>query len=364
MNSVLQCFSSISSLTNYFFFFYKKDIIRTNSITMNDDKAESLSIEYKELIDNLWKGKPKVAYAPYKFKRVIGKLNSLFKDDTPGDSKDLACFLIMQLHQELKNSDNDIVIGNPNNIININENTTVNPYNQAEVFQYFYKDFTTNQRSIISQLFYGINQSMFECQTCKMNNMKGIMTPVTKFNFENFFFIEFPLDEVRKYKMQQFCNQGMNFQMNYQMINEVDIGDCFNYFQRQQEMTGYCDKCGLDNAKILTMTQIFSGPKILMIIFNRGKGLQFKIKINFGENLKLPVLSNNIPQIYDLQSVIKHLGDNTAQGHFIAYCKPPINNYQNTWYCYNDATVVQVNNVNDIVNIGDTYILFYKLREN
>ena len=33
------------------------------------------------------------------------------------------------------------------------------------------------------------------------------------------------------------------------------------------------------------------------------------------------------------------------------------------WYCYNDQTVVQVNNWQDIVDKGDTYILFYELKE-
>ena len=362
MNSVLQCFSNIYSLTNYFLNPEKEQFFKMNNINMSNKDADSLSIIYKELIDNLWKGMPKVPYAPYKFRNKIGKLNTLFKDGVAGDSKDFACYLIMQLHQELNNIDNDIK--DKNNNMNINENVTVNPYDRNEVLNFFLSDFAINQSSIISKIFYGTNQSMFECQICKMNNMqKGIRTPLIKYNFENFFFLEFPLDEVRKYKMELFHNQGMNLQMNYQMINEVDIFDCFKYYFKGGDMNGYCDKCGQDNAKILTQTQIFNGPNILMIVFNRGKGLQFKIKINFNEQLMLPVVSSNTPQIYELYGVIKHLGDSSDTGHFIAYCKPPIQNYQNNWYCFNDSTVVEVKNKNDIINIGNTYILFYKLKK-
>ena len=64
---------------------------------MGDKKALSITVEYKEVIDNLWKGKPNTPYAPYKFKRTLGKLNNLFKEDTAGDSKDLACYLIIQM---------------------------------------------------------------------------------------------------------------------------------------------------------------------------------------------------------------------------------------------------------------------------
>ena len=358
MNSVLQCFSNLKYLTNYFLNPSKENYIKCNTITKSDPCEISLSIAYKELLDNLWKGKPNIPFAPYKFKKTLGKLSTLFKDNIAGNSKDLACYLIMKLHQELNNIDSTLNKNAPkNNYIN-NDNLNVNPYNQMEVFQYFAQDFTLNNSSIISQLFYGVNQNMFECQVCKLNNMqRGIRTPLIKYNYENFFFLIFPLDEVRKYKAQ-INNMGNN----YQNINEVDIFDCFNYYQKQNTMNDYCEKCGTNNAYIVTVNQIFSPPNILMIIFKRKKGLEFNIKINFPLNLDLRKTILNCNKIYELQSVVKDLEDSSTSGHFISYCRSAIPKYYNSWFCYNDKTVEQVNNWNDIHDNGVTNILFYQLK--
>ena len=174
-------------------------------------------------------------------------------------------------------------------------------------------------------------------------------------------------NEVKKYIMSNNNNyMGMNYGMNYQNINQVNIYDCFNYYQNHNEITGYCDLCGLNDAKINMITKIFTLPNILMIIFNRGKGLQYKIKIIFDEILDLSNIVMNAKEKYELLSVVKHLGDSSASGHFIAYCRSPFSNNQNQnrWFCYNDETVVPVNDFkNSIVDTGDTYILFYQKKE-
>ena len=367
MNSVLQCMSNLYHITNYFLNPTKKNIIYSNTLTMLNKNAPSLSIAYKELIDNLWKGKPKIPYAPHNFKDILGKLNPLFKDQKAGDSKDLIVFLLMQLHEELNNIDSNIN-KNANNFIS-QENITVNPYDKCQVFQYFFNDFLLKHSSLITRYFYGINQNMFECQNCKMNNIKrGVNQLLIKYNYENFFYLEFPLEKVRNFVIMQNNNNnfGMNFPKNYQNLDQVNIYQCFYYFQSQNEISGYCDKCGLNEAKILTNTKIYSFPVILILIFNRGKGLQFNIKINFPEILDLSqVILNESKEkiIYELQSVVKHLGDNSSSGHFISYCRSPIPNFHNCWFCYNDETVVQTKNWNDIHDVGHTYILFYQLKQ-
>jgi ubiquitin C-terminal hydrolase len=133
MNSVLQCFSNIYSLTNYFLDPDKKQIIANNHLTMSDEKAISLSVAFKDLIDNLWKGKPKVPYSPNEFKYKLGILNNLFKGNEAGDSKDFACYLIMQLHTELNNIDQTLLNKNANP--NFNKDAIINPYNPKEVLQ-------------------------------------------------------------------------------------------------------------------------------------------------------------------------------------------------------------------------------------
>ena len=45
-------------------------------------------------------------------------------------------------------------------------------------------------------------------------------------------------------------------------------------------------------------------------------------------------------------------------GHFIAYCKSPVNN---NWYCYNDSQVTKcVDPENEINSCGIPYVLFYQ----
>jgi len=53
MNSVLQCFSNLYFLTNYFLNPSKQEYIKINTITKYNPNANSLSVAYKELIDNL-----------------------------------------------------------------------------------------------------------------------------------------------------------------------------------------------------------------------------------------------------------------------------------------------------------------------
>ena len=61
---------------------------------------------------------------------------------------------------------------------------------------------------------------------------------------------------------------------------------------------------------------------------------------------------------YKLIGVVTHLGESGASGHFIAYCRSPIN-YQ--WYRYNDDLVTKVINFNEeIINYAMPYILFFQ----
>ncbi len=96
--------------------------------------------------------------------------------------------------------------------------------------------------------------------------------------------------------------------------------------------------------------------------FEYPKTFQLNKYINFenNENYK-----NNLEKIeYELISVISHLGESSMSGHFIAYCKSPVN--QN-WYLYNDSIVTKCNN--DFDNLNDKnlnsipYVLFYQIKE-
>ena len=149
-----------------------------------------------------------------------------------------------------------------------------------------------------------------------------------------------------------YMNMGININ------NEVNLIDCFNYYQKDDIIIGYCDRCCNDNAQIISRTKLFTIPNYLIILLNRGKGIQFNIKINFPEILNTNGIAIN-PGNYLLYGVVKHFGDSSSCGHFAAYCRSPIDN---CWYFYNDAIVTPINE-NEKARIqenGLTYILFYK----
>ena len=63
---------------------------------------------------------------------------------------------------------------------------------------------------------------------------------------------------------------------------------------------------------------------------------------------------------YELIGVITHLGGSDMSGHFIAYCKNPINGM---WYQYNDSVVNEVNQANfqaEVIDYAMPYLLFYQ----
>ena len=333
MNATLQCLCHIDKFVN--FFKYNK---QANFIYNNKDENK-LSYSFKILIEQLWpdgqNNKSKKYYAPHDFKEKISKMNPLFEGIQANDSKDLVNFIVMTLHEELNKANST------NN--NLTDSINIDQRNKDLVFSVFIKNFTETNQSIISDIFYGVHCSITQCQNCK----------TISYNYQTYFFLIFPLEEVRKFKMQYNPNDT-------QLLN---IYDCFQYNQKIDLMFGenamYCNycrqTCGATMGQILTVT-----PEVLILILNRGQGIQFKIKLNFFEDLNLAnfVEHKETGCRYKLIGVITHLGESDMSGHFIAYCKDPISN---VWYKFNDAIVNQVQDFqNEVINFAMPYLLFYQ----
>ena len=360
MNAALQCFSNTEILTNYLLNPNKESFIKNNSIAMADETAPQLSPNFRILINHLWKDQPKSYYAPYEFKKIVGLIDPLFKNFEANDAKDFVNFIIMRLHDELNFVDNTFT--NKCNLPEPGDN--INPYDRQQVLNCYVYDFQMNLNSIISNIFYGTLQGEFECQNCKMQLFQmGQNMPIVKYNFQNYFFINFPLEEVRKFvaSNQMLYMSYMNMGMNPN--TEVNLIDCFSYYQKDEYMLGYCERCNNNNAQIISRTKLFNFPTYLIILLNRGKGIQFNIKINFPEFLDTNQIVLNPNGIYQLYGVVKHFGDNSSSGHFTAYCRSPIDN---CWYFYNDAIVTPINEQEKykIQENGLTYILFYRQYKN
>ena len=111
-------------------------------------------------------------------------------------------------------------------------------------------------------------------------------------------------------------------------------------------------------------TYLYSPPPVLILVLNRGQGIQYKIKMDFNPEINLTSYfqykQNNESIIYDLIGVVTHMGGSDPSGHFIAACKSPING---NWYQYNDDLAFAVDNLNSqILNYAMPYILFYQRR--
>ncbi len=355
MNSTLQCLSQTKALTNYFLKETSLDCIINNNIALTNRNAPQLSPTYLELIKQLWNNQNNSrSYSPNHFMSIIEKMNPLFKQGQAGDSKDFIIFILEQFHKELKRS-----IKQKNNNFTIN-NQPLNQYDKNNAFNHFFNEFQ-EECSIISDIFFGINETTNICCNCKNNfTSRGLPYPIC-YNYGIFNCLIFPLEEVKKMK-----NNSMNFYnyINFNQNNRVSIYECFYYNQKTDCFTGdnknYCNNCKQLYDSFYTTT-IFTCPEILVLILNRGKDNIYNVKIDFTETIDISqfVLQKDIPQmIYNLYGVITHIGQSGPNAHFVAFCKSPIDNH---WYKYNDAIVSSINNLQkEVIDFGTPYILFYQ----
>ena len=404
MNATLQCFCQIEELAS--FFKYSK-YVNTIIEKYKKNGENCLTASFKKLIDEIWpddamnKESNNRYFKPHEFKEKISVMDPLFANYSAKDAKDLLNFIIMRLHNEL-NEYNEKNVDNNNDF----ENELINQTNMLETFKSFYKHYIKTFRSYINNLLFGINQTETTCLNCK----------IKIYNFQTYFFLIFPLEKVKEYainKVQQqfqqietnnmynntmynmnnnfanfywgseinfnnnynnYTNYNMNSmknnneQMLYQKMNclnnnIVNIFDCFEYQNKLDVFTGdnsiFCNNCQkLSDSYYCNL--LLNLPKVLIIILNRGKGIEFNIKLEFTEILNLNSyiqMNNTNDNIYKLIGVITHIGNSGEDGHFIAHCLSPIDNQ---WYTYNDAIVNKITEFQKIIDFGMPYLLFYK----
>ena len=156
----------------------------------------------------------------------------------------------------------------------------------------------------------------------------------------------FSLEEVIKYK-------GYN-------QNIISIYDCFDFNQKQDFMIdenqtncSYYHK--LSNYVI--RTKIIICPNILIINLNREKGLNYDLKLSFIEYLEIKkyIFYSSSPHYYELVGVVSYLNSSDKSGHLIAFCR---NSENCKWYKFDDA-IVSESNIQEVLNFGVSYVLFY-----
>ena len=315
MNATVQCFSNIER--------FRGNLLNAYEYLKKNKETKKLSFGLAEVFRNLWINLNNKDYPPYDFKKIIGEMNPLFSGIAANDPKDLILFLLETMHKELNNPPKK----------NIENNYLANCQNFNSVFNEFIKDFTNNNNSIICQEFYGCSNSMTTCGYC-LNTIHNVQALNILF---------FPLEEVRK-----FINKNRN---------SVTIEDCFLYYQKQDIYPSfYCNNCRQLYAAYNQSKLVYAPPTII-INLNRGRGIQYDVKIEFEEYLNIRdfVYSPDSPNYYELIGVICHFGTNDMGGHFIAFCKNS-NNLQ--WYKYNDGEV-NISSFSEIKQAHLPYVLFY-----
>ena len=334
MNATLQALSNSNLFTEFFLTKYHYN---------SNDFSKKMSNEMYKVLINLWSdNKKKGDYPPNDFKKALSEENPLFAGVQANDSKDLINFLLERFHQELNTARKG---GDKNNdkIINVNQ------MDEQQTLKAFLDEYFNSNKSIILDCFYGILETRSKCSGCN----------VTKYNFQIYSFLEFPLQEVNNYMFQN--GRRVSLVNNDGTNPDINLYECFDYYQKIDLMNGqnqmFCNICN-GNRDTYYGTTVYSLPNYLIINLNRGKGATYSCKVIFPEMLNLLnyVSFKNGVTAMKLYAVICHLGPSSMSGHFIAYCKHRINN---KWYKYNDSFVTECTQPNEYYN-GMPYILFYK----
>ena len=334
MNATLQCLAHIKRITEHVLNYRRLG-------KLNDTKKCRLSEAYSEVVWQIWlpQDKSKKSFSPNRFKEVLGEMNSLFAPTAANDAKDLLIYFIEQMHNELNQTEET----NTNLVMPDN----MNPMNHQEVLECFIREFSKKYKSVFSNYCYGSNVSMTFCNGCR----------ITKYSYQCFSFIIFPLLEAKK----NCVTSGRLHQMLYNNY-VLNIEDCFLYNQKLEFFTGdnqmYCNICQASKDSSM-QTKISAAPLVLILILNRGRGnLDFREPFTFWEIIDLtnyvefPQPDNK----YFLSGVVSHMGDSGPSGHFIAFCRmSPTSKY----YCYNDS-LVNESSFEEINRRGTPYILFYQ----
>ena len=339
MNATLQCLMHIKELDEIllsaFFFNYPRE-------NKNYAEKHKLSNQFVTLLSQVYfpklNGNPNKYYAPYDFKNLISEINPLFAGYAANDAKDLLQCILENMHQELKQA------------TQVFYDYTIDQKNEQIALQYFFNSYITQNKSPINDLLYGINEMKTTCSLCK----------ITKYNFQCYNLLYFPLKEAKRVTVLKKKEEDENFdEKNYVLTLE----DCFEHNEHVDHFTGnnqmYCNDCNKE-ADADYQTVLFTAPTILSIVLNRGRGnLDFQEDFKFGIDLDIKKYIHN-PFIqngkYYLIGMVVHLGGSDLSGHFIAYCRMDKNS---DWFCYNDAFVDKIDNIEEKFNINKPYILFY-----
>ena len=288
MNATLQCFCQIEEFAYYF-----KYNIYVNQVMENYKKKSKLCLvsSFKKLMEEIWPQNSmeydpliKNKCNPNELGQKVSDITKLSKGNEINNIKKLINFIIKTLHEELNQP-----IANNNTSNSINKNNNIKN-NQMAIFNIFYQDYMNNYRSKISDLFYSIQQIHTSCLKCKY----------MQYSFKAYYFLEFNLEEVKKFSINK-INEQNNFAFNTNNmnnnINNLNLNTINNKINNIQN--------GINNQNNIRININNINNKINL---NMNTMVSNNYKNNFivnNNNIKLQKLNNNIINIYDCFSFIE-----------------------------------------------------------
>lgn len=338
LNATLQCLCHIQIFVTYLKGKFDQ-IKEINSYKIFDKQGKNLTNSLKDLIDNIYNHKlnDETKIMPIQIKtnnfyEMFLKINQNY--DINNDC--LINTILMRLHDELNKAQVGSIQGSPI----LDEN---NLNNALTVYKNI---FSSNNKSKISDHFFGTYYTFTKCMSCG-NEIYKPKAYISQF---------FNLEDVRKFKYESCMNNLNILYSSPPDCNIINIMDCL-YYDRQgkpnPESNQICKKCGvITNINYLTI--IYTLPKILIFIFNKANlipnvkyYIQQQINIDFFVDQKQN-------KIYDLIGVIF----SPYQKKYIALCKSFLNKL---WYSYDDENAKLIDDIQiEFNNYDNPYMLIYQ----
>jgi len=315
MNSIIQCISNTSLLTNFLVDGSYRDFLNQHNKTTKGE----ISDEITAVLKVLWSGQYR-SISCTDFKAAVGRYKSSFRGYEQQDSHEFLTILVDWLHEELNEKSVKAPLKEQNN------------YNipDEKAASMAWKDYTNSNSSILVKIFGGQQRSSLQCFSCGKESV----------TFEPFFNLSLPIPQ---------SNSNCN------------IMECFDLYTKPEKVSGWsCPFCKRQqDAK--KKIDIWSLPPVLIVhlqrFYNDGIWRKRLTMVDFSVNdLDLSrVVKMNKPRYsrFKLYAVSNHYGTMDA-GHYTAYCK---NSQCNRWFKFDDQDVMEING--NEVRSAAAYILFY-----
>ncbi|TGZ50984.1 ubiquitin carboxyl-terminal hydrolase 2-like [Temnothorax longispinosus] len=309
MNSIIQCLSNTTNLAKYF-----------TDNSNNDNMTQGQVVEeVARVINALWTGQYK-SVSPRDLKVIVEQHTDRFEPYEQQDSHEFLTFLLEHMHYELKKEAN----------IPIELTNAEKEWDKA----------MNSERSIISDLFFGLLRCTTTCSCCKQANI----------TYKTFNSLTMSLPRFSRCSLNECMEEKF---VTGQKVSEWECPKC----QIPRDATKKFDFVKLAPIVVIHLNRFAYGWMNGEWLEKRNTAVDFPLT---GFNLKPylmenTIMSNNIRNYnYSLYAISNHCG--MDGGHYTAFCKNPA---QNTWYKYDDETVTEVSPSKVKSQDRSAYLLFY-----